>query len=442
MQCCRTTWSISHLCSALLLAATGACSANFADSASGPPTSVAEAAKVLNLSTFPLAKGAESPNERHLAGLSYNATGNLKDVFEFQRKQLTDQGWKELPGAFVSDQSSSSTFARKGFSLSVMVFPTGKDGTVNVTITNHGNVDLSKLPVPAGTQPFFGGPVNSSYITETPVDKTAEACRILLLEKGWQPYGTAGDVQFFKQNAIRLAARVSSAPAQGGKTVIDYSTRLMSTDLPAPAETENLQYTDTPTQLFFETKGTQQDVVGFYQKTLGKAGWEATTEKPVKIDFKDLMIFRNPQQDMLTLELTDVDGKSRVLLKFQSAAEIAEIERQIKADSERKKMEKNKPLPKLAVRVPVDAKDVEQSKTRIEFKLVTGKVKALVEAWRKQFAKDGWKEELATLEDMAGSISFEKDNQNVSVIYSDTGILPAEVTVSARGVELERASEK
>jgi hypothetical protein len=340
IQFCRTTWSISNLCSVLLLATTGACSVNSVDSPSGSPASVAEAAELLDLATFPLVKGAKTPNQQHLAGLSYNAAGNLKDVFEFQRKQLTEQGWKELPGGFVSDQSSGSTFVRKAFSLSVMVFPIGTDGAVNVTITNHGNVDLGKLPVPPGVNSFFDGPVNSSYITEAPVEPTAEACRKLLLEKGWQPYGMAGDVQFFKQNAIRLAARVSSAPAQGGKTVIDYSTVLMSTDLPAPADTEKLQYTDTPTQLFFDTKATKQDVVGFYQTTLGKAGWEATTDKPIKIDFKDVMIFRNPQKDMLTLEITDVDGRSRVVLKFQSAAEIAEIERQIKADAERKRRDK------------------------------------------------------------------------------------------------------
>jgi hypothetical protein len=122
--------------------------------------------------------------------------------------------------------------------------------------------------------------VNASYITEVSVEQTADACRKLLLAKGWQPYGMAGDVLFFKQNAVRLAARISTAPAQGGKTVIDYSTELMSVDLPAPADTVGLQYTDVNTQLFFDAKTSEQDIVGFYRPTLAKAGWEATTEKP------------------------------------------------------------------------------------------------------------------------------------------------------------------
>jgi hypothetical protein len=435
-----TSWSILHVCCAALMATTGACSADTVES--GPPATVAEAAKVLDLATFPLVKGAEKLNHRHLAGLSYNAPGTVKEVFEFQRKQLTEQKWKELPGSYISDQAASAAFARNGFSVSVSVSPSGDDGAVSVTIINHGNIQLSKLSIPAGVKPFYGGPVNASYITETPVEKTSEECRKLLLEQGWQPYGAAGDVQFFKQNAIRLSARVSSAPAQGGKTVIDYSTLLMSRDLVAPADTEGLQYTDTPAQLFFDTKATQQDVVNFYQQTLAKADWEATTENLIKIDFKELMIFRNPQEDMLTLELTDVDGKTRVLLKFQSAAEIAELDRLVKADAERKKLEKNKPLPKLALALPADARDVEQTKTRIEFKIATGKAKALVESWRKQFAKDGWHEQVATLEDLAGAISFEKGQQSISVIYQDTKILPAEITVSAHGVELQRAAEK
>jgi hypothetical protein len=278
--------------------------------------------------------------------------------------------------------------------------------------------------------------VNASFITEASREQTADACRKLLLAQGWEPYGMAGDVLFFKQNAVRLAARISTAPAQGGKTVIDYSTELMSVDLPAPADTLGLQYADVNTQLFFDAKMSEKDLVGFYRPTLAKAGWEATTEKPIKIDFKDIMIFRNPTKDMLTLEMNDVDGKTRVLLKHESAAEVAEIERRIDAEMERRKAEKNKPLPKLVVTLPPDAKDIKQTKNRIEFQLATGKAKAAVESWRKQFAKDGWKEEFAASEDMAGSISFVKGSQDVSMSYSDTGFLPAEVTIHATNVEL------
>jgi hypothetical protein len=41
--------------------------------------------------------------------------------------------------------------------------------------------------------------------------------------------------------------------------------------------------------------------------------------------------------DLLELQLTEVDGKSRVLLRFQSAQEVAEIERRIDEERAKKK---------------------------------------------------------------------------------------------------------
>ena len=39
---------------------------------------------------------------------------------------------------------------------------------------------------------------------------------------------------------------------------------------------------------------------------------------------------------------------------------------------------------------------------------------------------------------MAGALSFSKETQQVSIHYTDTGIMPAEITISAMRVELER----
>jgi hypothetical protein len=46
----------------------------------------------------------------------------------------------------------------------------------------------------------------------------------------------------FKQNANVVTATVSSAPAQGGKTMIQYSNQLISADIPAPPNVEDLRY--------------------------------------------------------------------------------------------------------------------------------------------------------------------------------------------------------
>ena len=117
-------------------------------------------------------------------------------------------------------------------------------------------------------------------------------------------------------------------------------------------------------------------------------------------------------------------GKLLFSVRFQSAAEIAERDRKIKelapkiraaaeakAAKEAKEAaelaEKNK-VPKVAVTLPADAKDVKQTNDSIKFTVGKGKAKAAVESLRKQFRDAGWKEDVASLERMAGTLSILK----------------------------------
>jgi hypothetical protein len=101
--------------------------------------------------------------------------------------------------------------------------------------------------------------------------------------------------------------------------------------------------------------------------------------------------------------------------------------------------EKNK-VPKVAVTLPADAKDVKQTNDSIKFTVGKGKAKAAVESFRKQFRDAGWKEDVASLEKMAGTVLLSKENgQSVNITYSDTGFMPTEVSVSAMRVEFEAA---
>jgi len=101
--------------------------------------------------------------------------------------------------------------------------------------------------------------------------------------------------------------------------------------------------------------------------------------------------------------------------------------------------ERNK-VPKVAVTLPADAKDVKQTKDAIKFTVGKGKAKAAVESLRTQFRDAGWKEDVASLERMAGTILLSKeDGQRVNITYSDTGFMPSEVSVSAMRVEFEAA---
>jgi len=239
--------------------------------------------------------------------------------------------------------------------------------------------------------------------------------------------------------------------------MIQYSSQLISADIPAPQDVDDLRYGDEPPELTFGTTQNQDAIVDFYRKTLAAAGWKSTMEKLVDVDEKPTMIFRNPAKDMITLSMPSVyGGKLGVSVRFQSAAEIAELDRRIKAEAPKLRAaaeakaakeakeaaelaEKNK-VPKVAVTLPADAKDVKQTNDSIKFTVGKGKAKAAVESFRKQFRDAGWKEDVASLERMAGTLLFSKgDGQSVNITYSDTGFMPTEVSVSAMRVEFKAA---
>ena len=245
----------------------------------------------------------EALGSRQVANLSYVATGDVKTAFEFHRKALVAQGWKELPNSSVTEQSASAMFSRSGFVVSLSVSPIGDPGDLMVMLQNLGNVKPGQLPVPPGTKPVYVGDSTAMYATEAAVPATADACRNLFLAQGWVPYGAAGDSAVFKQNAILVTATVSSAPAQGGKTMIQYSNQLISADIPAPPDVEDLRYVDEPPELTFATAN-QDAIVDFYRKTLATAGWKSTLDHMVAVDEKPTMIFRNPAKDMLTLSMS------------------------------------------------------------------------------------------------------------------------------------------
>ena len=262
------------------------------------PATVEQAARVLDLSTFPLMDGARSAESRHVANLSYVAPGDAKKALEFHRKTFSAQGWKELPNSTISDDSASAMFARDGFVVSLSVIPFEATG-VTVRLQNLGNMKPGKLPVPPGTKSVYVGEPTAMYSTEAAVAATADAIRNLFAAQGWVPYGNAGNSDFFKQNANLATVTVLSAPAQDGKTMIQYSNQLISADIPAPPDVEDLRYIDEPPELTFAT--TNQDaIVDLYRKTLAAAGWKSTMDKMVDVDEKPTIIFRNPAKEMLT----------------------------------------------------------------------------------------------------------------------------------------------
>lgn len=411
------------------------------------PATVADAMRVLDLTTFPAMNGAKEPLNRSVSRLSYSVPSDCQTAFDFHRKTLTSLKWSELPGSTVNKDYGSGMFTREGFVASLSVMPLGdasQPGVLGVSLVLHGNIDLSKLPIPAGLKSTYVGPQIAMYTADTPVAETAVACQKLLVAQGWQPYGKAGDTLFFKQNAIQLTVSVTAAPGLGGKTSVSFSSEQLSADLPAPSDTVQLQYADSTKQILFDTKDSENAIVAFYRNSLGSHGWKATTDNTVRIDWKSVLIFRNAGKDMLTLEMYPVKDENvlRVTLKHQSAAEVAAIEKHLNEQAAAAKKKKELPLPKVMIALPSGAKLTEQTGSRLEFTVGPGRAKAVAESLRKVLRNDGWKEEVTTADGMVGEIAYTKDRQELSLSYVDTGFTPAEFTIKASGVKLEEPDRK
>lgn len=420
-------------------------------------STVAEALKVFDPAAVKLlpVKDDQEVGRLNVGGFSYNTTETVPKAFDFHKQQLLKAKWKEGPHSQAGDGYATATFSKDGYRLTLNANTIG-DGTL-VSFSNHSNLDLKKIPVPKAVKPFYGFETVEAYLSDSK-DRAAVAAEVtkLLLAQGWEPYGTAGDQIFFKQNAVRLSANVMNAPAQGDKVAITYSAEQLSADIPAPAKTVQLQYSDSTKQLFFDYAADDidvgfADVHKFFNEKLGAAGWKPTTDKLNEDKGKKFVVYRNPAKDMLDVDLTEFEGVVRVYAKFQTAKEVEEIEKQIDAEiAARKKKdeeEKNKPKnePKTAavkIALPADAKNVEAGKTEIKFNVGNGKAKSFAETLLKKLKADGWKPLSSTLDAMAGVVLLQKGDQDLTITYLETGVLPSEVTITGDALEVEKAKGK
>ncbi|MFO0947924.1 MAG: hypothetical protein U1D30_18710 [Planctomycetota bacterium] len=449
---------LSMVCAGLLAVSLAGTLAD-AKSKSNEPATAEAAARVLDLRKFPVMDGAKISGHRSLGMLTYDAKGTPKQAFEFQRKELTKLGFKEMPGGYSDENNNSGHFTKDKFVIAVSSTPSYNEpnqaGWSSVSIFNRGNVELGKLPVPPGVKPFYPSLDDASYTTTASVADTAAACRKLLLAAGWEPYGQAGgqpemSMQYFKRHAIKLQSWVSTTPADGGKTLIRYSTDLMTADLPAPPDATDPRYDDMNKKLDMDEPIAKTDaILAFYRERLPKMGWKPTTDHPiVDADKKSqFLIFRNANKELLELDMEQYTDIVRVRLKHQTEEELAEEERRAKEFAEKKrqeKMERERKI-KVAIALPNQARKIEKPEAhRMEFALPSGTGRSTLEAFRGQFRSDGWKEQTGAMaEKNAGNVDFAKGNYSIRFSYFDVGFGDAEFTVSAStNVELDATTVK
>lgn len=309
---------------ASLLAACGQ-----AGSSRPAPATVVEAAAVLDLTGSDLVPGSEPPHSCAVSELTYEAAADVPAAFSFHRDQLTKAGWKEETGSMDTPAMASAVFTKDGFAISLTVMP-GAPGRSMVVLTNHGNVRPDSLPLPEGGQPVFASPVVAIFSHPSSPEAVRTGAAAVLLEDGWTPYGSAGDVRWFKKNAIRVSLNVTAAPAG---TVISVETLLLPADLPVPPGTSRVDYATSLKRVAFTTSADPVAVMDFYRTSV--PSWTTRMTEPTEEEGRQVLAFRNPQNDMITLSLKHTpEGGSDASLEFMSAAEIDKMNRRLDAQAE------------------------------------------------------------------------------------------------------------
>ena len=215
----------------------------------------------------------------------------------------------------------------------------------------------------------------------------------------------------------------------------------------------NAAYADVTKALSIEVDMTPAVLADFYKAALGKAGWRATTGKPVKIDFDEVMIFRNDEKDIVTLKMHPFEGKLNAVIVQQTEAEYDEIIRLAKAEQLQRKAEAAQYAMKAAandrdvvrISIPSGATQLKRTSDRIDFKIAAGSGKGAVEAIYADLIKNGWTGDAKPLEAIGGSVIVSKKlgaRATVAIIYVDTGAADAEIAISAVGANFESPKAK
>ena len=316
---------------------------------SGPatPASVREAIAVVDLRSLATLKDAEF-NTQAATRLDGRATGAVKAAAEFYLAQLTKLGWKastEPNSQMITEDYAQAAVEKSGFVLALSIMPGQMPGLVNVSIMNLGNVDARELPRLADAKLIYGGRGTAMYVSPKKVADVAAETRKLLLAAGWTEYAAPfsqkaviPDQEMFelRQRGVSMTAYISVAPAQKGQTAIQYSSRMLRQELPAPTDAEALEFDDHRPYLKCLIPSKLAVAVEFYSKAFPEIGY--TEKRSVHVSDADaVVVFRSPAQDVVFAQMKPVEGdKVEVTVRMLTAAFIAELNKPAPTKTETK----------------------------------------------------------------------------------------------------------
>ena len=432
-----------------------------ADAKPAAPATVHEATAAIDLRKFPQLEGAADAHvETSL--LRYESPGDVESAVMFHVKHLAEIGWEEDTEGTprrVDERNAYLGFRRDGFYLFLSVNRLPDDeNAVLVTLRNQGNVDTRRLPRRADAEPLYGGQATTVYVTPVKVAEAAEFTRRELASLGWQEYKppfaqTASDADnaslSFKQNGINLSAYIGVAPAQGGKTTVQYDTGVLNYELPTPPGASEIEYDDNLPYLKFQSPLDFDGVAQFYRDRAEAVGWSAKNDLTDARDDSMTLFFDGEGERLFMLQLAKGDAQG-TLVTLQSVLTQADDAAELPAGPAEAAVAEpagtTKPVVKLTAKDLPIAKDAREMEVDADEALIRykspSKLDPLVQFYRKALTEAGWKEDkdFAVVQEAVVAIDFENEGASLSINAFNDGIGgDTEVTLSATGVSFDES---
>lgn len=310
---------------------TAVATATAPDSAAVVAATLAHARAVLDLSRLPLPPGAEVSATATPAATGFKTSTAVDATFAAQRATLEASGWSLVGDAQVYPQSASGVFGKEGYVLSLTVMPDGAGSMVQMQ--HHGNVDLSTLSPPEGVDVRFAQAVSAIWETAAAPDVAAAMLREALLGEGWEDYGEAGPMRYFRKNAIRLSTMTNAGPE--GKTMHHLGVELLSAQIPRPADATRADFDGGAQTLRVQHAGPIESLVQSYSSRLAADGWKSSLDAPISEEGNQVMTWRNGADDLLVLTFAAPQGEwANVSIHYQSKAQLDAMNARLDAQAE------------------------------------------------------------------------------------------------------------
>lgn len=415
------------------------------------PATLQNAIKVIDLRKFPLPEGAIA-GEAQAAKLSFNSPDTIMTAYDLTRAKLLALGCREVTEGNVKQighEFAQEAFSKDGFSLYLHVGKNYQDPKwVTVQIHNQGNFDPRALPVYADGKSLYGNATTSLYAAPASVaDVEAFTCRELAAQ-GWQIYDPPFTSQStdpdhrgltLRKNGIALSAYISKAPAQDGKTAVQYATNMLLCEIPWPSSAAKVEFSPDRPYLSCVVSEPLAKVVEFYREAFPALGYAAKTDLGKVEEGKARLFFNQPDEDPMQVSLTTESGNCQVIIeRFPLAEMLAAQARQAAKTVEAEPAAGVAAFQAKDLPLPEGSKNVRYVTQEAQVRFASPQAIAkLTGFFRQTLTAQGWTEnkELSVSQDSLGVMMFDQGKVSLSVQMLNLGLGgETDVTIDVEGI--------